>query len=353
MFIVVAELGARQFFTGRVYDLQADDLLNHIWIPEHVMDNPHFAERGVAPYSRKINHQSWLSNYEFEKVKPADTYRIAYVGDSFVEGTCAEKDSVPAFVQRSLKVPGKQKVEVMNTGTSSYSPTLYYLLLTKKLLDFNPDLVVLNVDMTDVFDDTLYRATLKVDEQGNPIACPAGHPQFATHRRTERGLEPITAVQKFISFFQNHSAVVRMILEIVERRRRMTKASEEASVPQLFAWCDLKRSEETTRDVAWSMDILRRTIDAAKSHGIKIVVTAVPHLPQLEGRWSLQPMEDIEATCAAEGVPFLNPVSAFKQKLGTASPRSIYITNDMHFNTQGYRMWGEIQLEFLNRVGLP
>lgn len=317
------------------------------------MDNPHFAERGVAPYTRRINRQSWLSNYEFEKTKSPTTYRIAYVGDSFVEGTCAEEDSVPAFVQRSLHVPGRQKVEVMNTGTSSYSPTLYYLLLTKKLLDFKPDLVVINVDMTDVFDDGLYQATLKVDEQGNPIACPAGHPQLRTHRRTERGLEPLTALEKMMLISREHSAAIRMILEVAEQRRRRGKASDDATVPLSFAWCDPERSENTEKEVAWSMDMLGRAIAAVKAHGSKVVVTAVPHLQQLEGRWSLQPMDDIAAVCAAEGVPFLNPVNAFKQRLGSASPKSIYITNDMHFNTRGYQMWGEIQLEFLNQLGLP
>ena len=349
----MAELSARHFFAGRVYDLQPDDILNHVWIPSHVMENPHFAERGVAPYTRHINRQGWLSSYDFEKTKDATTYRIAYVGDSFVEGTCAEEDSVPAFVQRSLHVPGKQKVEVMNTGTSSYSPTLYFLLLTKKLLDFKPDLVVLNVDMTDVFDDSLYRATLKVDEQGDPISCSAGHPLLSTHRRTERGLDRLTTFQKVLIFSREHSAVMRMILEIAERRRRVAKVSEDGTVPRLFAWCDPKRSEETQREVVRSMDMLRRVIVAVKSRSSKIVVTAVPHLGQLEGKWSLQPMDDIAAVCAAEGVPFLNPVHAFQQKLGSSSPQSIYITNDMHFNTRGYRMWGEIQLEFLNTLALP
>jgi lysophospholipase L1-like esterase len=64
-------------------------------------------------------------------------------------------------------------------------------------------------------------------------------------------------------------------------------------------------------------------------------------------------MDDIAAVSARENVPFLNPVEAFKQKLGSTSPQEIYIPNDMHFNSKGYRMWAEIQLEFLNRIGLP
>ena len=99
--------------------------------------------------------------------------------------------------------------------------------------------------------------------------------------------------------------------------------------------------------------MLGRVIRLAKAQGIKIVITAVPHLQQLEGKWSLKPMNDIAAVCAQENVPFLDPVEAFKQKLGSNLPEKIYIPGDMHFNADGYRMWGEIQVQFLNRVGLP
>ncbi len=56
-------------------------------------------------------------------------YRIAYLGDSFTEGTCSEVDSVLAIVERSLRALGFKSVEVINAGTPSYAPTLYYLLL--------------------------------------------------------------------------------------------------------------------------------------------------------------------------------------------------------------------------------
>jgi hypothetical protein len=143
-----------------------------------------------------------------------------------------------------------------------------------------------------------------------------------------------------------------MALEVVSRIR--TRSQErQTEVPPAFARCGTNRFPDTQHDVARSMEMLGRVIRLAKAQGIKIVITAVPHLQQLEGKWSLQPMNDIAAVCAQENVPFLNPVEAFKQKLGSTPPQEIYITNDMHFNAKGYGMWGEIQVEFLNRVGLP
>ena len=289
---------------------------------------------------------------EVPRQKGEEVYRIAYLGDSFTEGTCSEVDSVPAIVERSLRAQGFKSVEVINAGTPSYAPTLYYLLLKTKLLSYHLDLLVVNVDMTDVFDDSLYSATVKAEGNGDPIACPPGHPLLTTHRRTERGLEELSASRRALLWLSEISDAIRMALEVVSRIR--TRSQErQTEVPPAFAWCGTNRSSDTQHDVARSMEMLGRVIRLAKAQGIKIVITAVPHLQQLEGKWSLQPMNDIAAVCAQENVPFLNPVEAFKQKLGSTPPQEIYIPNDMHFNAKGYRMWGEIQVEFLNRVGLP
>lgn len=289
---------------------------------------------------------------EVPRQKGEEVYRIAYLGDSFTEGTCSEVDSVPAIVERSLRAQGFKSVEVINAGTPSYAPTLYYLLLKTKLLSYHLDLLVVNVDMTDVFDDSLYSATVKAEGNGDPIACPPGHPLLTTHRRTERGLEELSASRRALLWLSEISDAIRMALEVVSRIR--TRSQErQTEVPPAFAWCGTNRSPDTQHDVARSMEMLGRVIRLAKAQGIKIVITAVPHLQQLEGRWSLQPMNDIAAVCAQENVPFLNPVEAFKQKLGSTPPQEIYIPNDMHFNAKGYRMWGEIQVEFLNGLGLP
>ena len=63
-------------------------------------------------------------------------------------------------------------------------------------------------------------------------------------------------------------------------------------------------------------------------------------------------MNDIAAVCAQEDVPFLNPLEALQQKLGSIPATEIYIPGDMHFNSRGYHLWGEVQVEFLNSLDL-
>ncbi len=352
MFLVVAELAARSFYKDVPPVLMTDEVLNHVWIPGQLRVVRDFEKAGIPAFPRKVNDQGFIMERELSYPKREGTYRMAYIGDSFTEGTCPEEDSVPAIVERSLRVPGYNSVEVINGGTASYAPTLYYLFLKTKLLGYHPDLLVVNVDMTDVFDDSLYSATLKTDEKGDPVACPPGHPLLKTHRRTERGLEERTRTQGVIGWLSERSDAVKIVLQALAQRERYRNRGD-SGVPAAFAWCAQNRSLQVDEDVRRSMEMLTRVIGLAKANGIKIVITAVPHLQQLQGTWSLQPMNDIAAVCAQENVPFLNPVEAFKQKLGSTPPQDIYIPGDMHFNSKGYRMWGEIQLEFLNRVGLP
>ncbi len=353
LFLIVAEVAARYHFQGVYSPLQPDEILNHVWKPNETRMVGEFVTKGIQPYKKVTNAQGWLAPYNFSQTKPEGTFRIVYMGDSFTEGTCEDKDSLPSIVQRELKLPNIATVEVMNTGTSSYSPTLYYLLLKTKILDFAPDLIVINVDMSDVFDDSIYRATLEVDAQGEPVACRPGHPALATHRRTARGLEELTLLQRAVIRAASLSKLVDLVLRGVTQSRDEYADLAGATVPPSFAWCSHDRDGRTQKDVDWSMSMLRRIIRLARDRGIRIAITGVPHLQQIQGRWSLRPMEDLAAICKQEGVPFLNPAPALKQRLGDTPPEEIYIPKDMHFNTRGYRLWSDIQLEFLSGLLRP
>ena len=91
-----------------------------------------------------------------QKNKAPDTFRIFYLGDSFTEGTAPMDQSVPSRVEQTLNdlvQNSSLNFEVINTGTTSYSPTIFYILARYVLTDYDPDLIVVNVDMTDDFDD--------------------------------------------------------------------------------------------------------------------------------------------------------------------------------------------------------
>ncbi len=86
--------------------------------------------------------------------KPANTYRIAVLGDSTVEGL-----QVPAEAQftrvlnEQIKLNSGKKVQVLNFGTSGYSTVQELIQLKKQVLRYAPDMVVLCYDTRDLFEN--------------------------------------------------------------------------------------------------------------------------------------------------------------------------------------------------------
>ena len=106
------------------------------------------------------------------RAKPEGTGRVLLLGDSFTEGVGVEAaDAFPARLQELVDHAGVQKRwEVINAGEASYSPILEYLLLKRVGLDLQPDLVILNLDLSDMYDDINYTKLAVFDASGDPIA---------------------------------------------------------------------------------------------------------------------------------------------------------------------------------------
>jgi hypothetical protein len=85
--------------------------------------------------------------------KPPGVYRIALLGDSMVEGL--QVDSQLTFgklLQARLRKDGGN-VQVINFGNSGYSTAQECMLLPRKVLKYQPDLVVLGYTNRDMFEN--------------------------------------------------------------------------------------------------------------------------------------------------------------------------------------------------------
>ncbi|MGH7202792.1 MAG: hypothetical protein ACREJB_19455, partial [Planctomycetaceae bacterium] len=108
--------------------------------------------------------------------KPSGTYRVLCLGDEAV--LAAEVEELHTFCARLealLQTRTPLKVEVINAGVPGYCPLLSYLQVRHRLVALQPDLIILNVAMSDVADDRRYRRLTRMD-QGVPLACP--HPEL-------------------------------------------------------------------------------------------------------------------------------------------------------------------------------
>jgi hypothetical protein len=305
-----------------------------------------FIGRGIPAYTHTYNSQAWVEAQDIQQAKPPGTFRVFYLGDSFTECTCPMEQSVPRRVETALRPYFLQKnmaVEVVNTGTASYAPSLYYLVL-KEILPYEPDLIVIDVDLTDVFDDWIYRSSARFDASGDLIAVPPRGRLTNRFIRTAQGLRELTMLERALNSTREYSNLARVLftLKTVE-----SDAAPATNTPDPFAWCRPQWDDAIRADVGYSEGMLRRVVALARRHHIKVALTVVPHLEQFQGRCSLLPNEAISSLAAETTTPYLDSWTALKATLGDADAANLYIPGDMHFNAAGYQAWAEAQSAFL------
>ena len=131
-----------------------------------------YAPDPVLGYSLRPNVEGWyreeggsyvvinsdgLRDREHEKTKPANTFRIAVVGDSYAEALQVPmEDAFWIILEKKLnecRIFGDKRVEVINFGVSGYGTAQELLMLRERVWQYSPDMVVLavttNNDVTD------------------------------------------------------------------------------------------------------------------------------------------------------------------------------------------------------------
>lgn len=167
---VIVDLVSSYFLIQPLSPLStADQYRGHKLVP-----NTRFAIK-----TREYNYVQTVNNLglrgrNIEIKKALDHYRILMLGDSFTMGKgVADDKTFSALLEQSLNARNntvdKKTIEVLNAGVDSYSPILSFFQLTKDLRPLKPDLVVLNLDMSDLLQDTAYRKNATYGATGEII----------------------------------------------------------------------------------------------------------------------------------------------------------------------------------------
>jgi hypothetical protein len=98
------------------------------------------------PESSKIDR-----DYAYPKQKPANTYRIFVVGDSFSYGGIAQIfDTFPKKLETYLNLNTNQpKVEVINYSKPGTATIHHEVMVRKIIQEYSPDLIVLQITLND------------------------------------------------------------------------------------------------------------------------------------------------------------------------------------------------------------
>ena len=309
-------------------------------------------------YTQQVNSLG-LRGAEVELRKSPGTYRIVMLGDSFTMGKGVEDDSTfSAMLERSMS-QGNLPVEVLNAGVDSYSPLLAYFRLTKTLPDLDPDLVVLNFDMSDLVQDALYRSEADRSSDGTIVAVPG--PSNADPDAAERARD----------FVVNRLPLTRLLLWRTEawaaRATGQTNAALLSSADPDVLLHTLEGDTED-REEQWSgvFESILSLRDYCERNGIFFALTAYPWGHQVSDEaWrpgrelfieggvvvSDNSVTILQQFANSEEIPFLDVFGAFRSFNGRAP---LYFSYDMHWTPAGHRLMAQevesfIRGRFLSR----
>ncbi len=101
-------------------------------------------------YRVKCNNEG-LRDIDHSIKKDSKEYRIICMGNSFTEGVGTPQDSTwPKLLENLLEPCTPRKISVFNAGKESSDPFFEYMLFSKRMLKYKPDMVLLALGSSDL-----------------------------------------------------------------------------------------------------------------------------------------------------------------------------------------------------------
>jgi hypothetical protein len=329
----------------RYFFMRSDPVLDHSFIPN---SSGHY-KTTEFDVEYRINSLG-LREHEISRTKPAGTRRVLMLGDSFTEGDGVDHDATFSHRLQTMLDTTKlgSRWEVINAGVGSYAPSLEFLYLRHGGLDLSPDIVVLNLDLSDFFDDIHYAQRTRYDARGVPVAT-GPEVEHRPDSRLEAGLLDIK------DFFKDHTRLYNFIRLRIDRylegARHTVDMSGNIGVDK-YAMLRPEYGGFIERDGAMTFHNLYMIRDTLRARGIDFHVTLYPYGLQVgptewtAGRkfwgfrpdsvYSITPQFMIEQILTRNGIEVTNLSEPFRELGRQTSP--LYHDYNGHWLPAGHAL---------------
>ncbi len=335
----------------RYFYSEDDNILHHKFIPN--ASGRYKTTEFDTDY--KINSLG-LRDKEYAVQKPQNTFRILMLGDSFTEGDGVySNETFSKRLEEKLQdLNAPIKFEVINAGVGSYSPLLEYLYMKNYGLPLQPDLVILNFDLSDVYDDINYTTVARFDENGVPVGV---SPSGEVHGILKG---PLAAIK---DWFKNNLRLYNFIrIRITPQLELMNREGNFAGDIRHDKYA-LLRENYKDADSNWALThkYLLLTRDFLEKKGIDFWMTVYPYGLQVNpkewrgGRnywqfrqdtvYSTWPQEKLEQWATPSGIKTINLCPDFKELSKTVFP--LYLDNNGHLVAAGHQLIADVLFENL------
>lgn len=257
-------------------------------------------------YNRIPNNEGY-SDKNWKIAKPDSCYRIIALGDSYTEGDGAHCDSTwVKFLERKLD---NSRLEFMNAGLCGSDPIYAYHNLENNFLKYQPDLVILCINNSDI----------------NDIAISGGFERF-----TPEGIkfkkapwwEPIYAA----------SHISRLFFRMFYDHKLISYSENE---------CEIKESIEILKST------LLKFKNLSDSNSIKFVCVIHPVKYELEN--GTNTLEELISFCENNGVVCIDLYDYYINRNIDPNLNLYYWEKDGHHKAKGYELMADGIFEGLKR----
>lgn len=322
----------------RYYFVAPDSVLHHRFIRnatgryESTEFNTHYHINSIG-----------LRDQEYGEKGP-NTFRILMLGDSYTEGDGVESNETFSKVLEARLNSEKRplRYEVINAGVGSYSPLLEYLYLKREGLRLDPDLVILNLDMSDFYDDISYTQSLTRDAGGLPLAVsPNGF------WAKQAGI--MASVK---DFFKDHTRLYNFIRLRIDRYIEGARHEGNFSGDLRYdKYAMFRRNSSAANEKKWQLTYhyIGLVQDLLRDRGIDFWMTVYPYGMQvspkewaigrrfwgfpLDTLYSTAPQDQIERFAERSDIPIVNMCQAMRDTAKTVFP--LYFPDNGHWTVRG------------------
>jgi len=296
---------------GRYFSqAQQEKLDSWYWThtPNTVIANP----RKEFRFERNVNSLG-LSEQNLSKDK-GSKFRILAIGDSFTEGVGTSYEN--SWVKQMEARWKEHNVQTMNAGIGGSDPVYEFALYRDKLTDYQPDLVVITINSSDITD----------------VIGRGGFDRF--HEDGTAGKE---APSWEWAYAANH--VFRLIM--------INGFGYSSDLVK-----DAKSAELEKKSVKIIKEAIHRFKALTEKQGTELLVVIQPCIQDFDGGKHVPFFGQVELVkyMKSSGIQYVDASEEIKKK--TATIQEYYYPLDTHFNKKGYALFGEIVYQKIEELGI-
>ncbi len=309
-----------------------------------------------APQAATFWDDNGIRMLDVPNREPCNT-RVLFLGDSFMQGVrptregdgylpTKSSDTVPVQVRHFYRELTARNLCVFNAGLVSYAPSIYVPQAKRLIPLLRPDLVVIDIDESDIWDDFYRYRLLTVRDASGSIS--AVRPS-ETLVRFYRGLAQSTNKTSYIQ-----RLVAKLYFTRVEFPRLTANSSRGRPIDNQFL---ARLSEaEVRKDHAAEIAYFKETLDDLTNsvislmggpHGLVYIHhPRLQHLRATGAVFNNIVAQTVAAVAADHHVRFYDATHDLKSAFG-GEPEKYYFPKDVHFNPLGTSMYAKTVAQFL------